>query len=446
MAGAQGWISPSASKASPSLGLPIPLSKNSKAIDNGSPVTPSETIYGISLFTGSAQLDCSVHAALAEFGINYHPICYVENDAFAAEVIRARVRDGLIPDAPIWPDVCTFPGSRYRGIAQAVVAGFPCQPFSVAGKRTGTEDERYLFGDVVRTATEAGCELIFMENVPGLLIPDARRPDEPAPIADVSRFMAESGFDCSWLPMAAEDVGAPHGRERWWGIAWGGQHWSTPTVGDVIKGAGFRPSRAATGRTTDYVARQVRQWQTPKESRGGYTRDSGDPDKERATLEGEVVQWCTPSSGKFRTRGGDRADELGLDNQVKNWATPTENDGKNDAAPSQFTKGNGGRNLNVQVEQVEQVRQFGESLNPDWEEILMGWRIGWSDPTRACSGFPGFPMGQGNEQYPYEPPRTLPRSEMKHRTGRIKMCGNGVVPQAATAAYVKLLSLLLALE
>ena len=73
----------------------------------------------------------------------------------------------------------------------------------------------------------------------------------------------------------------------------------------------------------------------------------------------------------------------------------------------------------------------------------MGWEIGWTDPTRPCGAFPGWPMGQGYEQYDYEPPRTLSRKLMTGRTARIKMIGNGIVPQAATMAYVKLLRLLL---
>src|SRR5271163_956360 len=106
----------------------------------------------ISLFSGSGQLDRAVQAALAEIGVESRVVCYVESDPFAREVLRARIGDGLLDDAPIWEDVVTFPAARFRGHAGGVVAGFPCQPFSLAGKRAGKEDARYLFGDVVRTA------------------------------------------------------------------------------------------------------------------------------------------------------------------------------------------------------------------------------------------------------------------------------------------------------
>jgi DNA (cytosine-5)-methyltransferase 1 len=139
-----------------------------------------ETLNLLSLFSGSGQLDRSVEAALANFGIQSRIVCYVEENKACQEVIRARVRDGLLQDAPIWPDVVTFPGGRLRGHVDGIVCGFPCQPFSVAGKKLGTRDERYLFGDVMRIADEFGCELLFMENTPGLLIPDSDRPDEPS--------------------------------------------------------------------------------------------------------------------------------------------------------------------------------------------------------------------------------------------------------------------------
>lgn len=362
----------------------------------------------ISLFSGSGQLDRAVADALRHFGFRARTLVYVEESAHAQAVIRARIRDGLLDDAPIWSDVCTFAGARLRGFALAIVAGFPCQPFSLAGKRAGSDDERYLFGEVVRIALEAGCEILFLENVPGLLIPDVRRPDEPAPISDVSRLLAESGFDCAWLPLAAEDVGAPHGRERWWAIAW----------------------------------REV--------SRGGYTRDGGDATRERPTLEGQARQlsWATPRAEDAECAGSriSRGVNDTLYSQTRAWGTPRADEYKgtgpkgSKSQQHQLDKGY----LNAQVEEIADTGKSSESLNADWEELLMGWPIGWSDPDRNCdSVFPGWPTGQTFEQFAYEPPRTRPRAEMmpaSKRNARVKMLGNGVVPQCATSAFIRLLS------
>lgn len=188
----------------------------------------NEGLNAISLFSGTGMLDEGAKRAFAGIGIHLRTVCYVERDTFCQEILRSRIADGLLDDAPIWADVSDFPGVRYRGHVGAVVAGFPCQPFSHAGKRGGKEDERYLFGDVVRIAVESGASVIALENVPGLLSPmrgeavegEAGKPVLPAPVGDVFRILAENGFDARWTSLGAEDVGAPHGRQRWWCIAW----------------------------------------------------------------------------------------------------------------------------------------------------------------------------------------------------------------------------------
>jgi hypothetical protein len=230
------------------------------------------------------------------------------------------------------------------------------------------------------------------------------------------------------------------------------------------------------------VSFQVKQWATPQ----AHDVHQGDPERVGRfgtahggrNLTDDVQFWQTPSSENFRSRGGNRIDEMGLDNQVKNWSTPAVDDANQVTRDSgifksltrdvrawgtpraQDCKGTGPKGtgpkgtvsqlhrlkkgyLDAQVEEIADGGRKDESLNPDWEETLMGWEIGWTDPTKPCDAFPGWPMGQGYEQYDYEPPRTLPRKLMSGRTARIKMIGNGIVPQAATMAYVKLLRLLL---
>lgn len=76
----------------------------------------------------------------------------------------------------------------------------------------------------------------------------------------------------------------------------------------------------------------VRNWQTPNAqdpNKGDYTRDGGDPASPRASLSGEakeVSAWQTPAVDSFRSRGGDRVDEMGLDQQARNWPSPRSED------------------------------------------------------------------------------------------------------------------------
>jgi hypothetical protein len=97
--------------------------------------------------------------------------------------------------------------------------------------------------------------------------------------------------------------------------------------------------------------------------------------------------------------------------------------------------------LVAQVEEVSDTHRKMHRLNPDWEELLMGWQSGWTDPTKPCvNGFPGFPAGQGVYQFPYEPPRTVHRDDCPNRTKRVSAIGNGVCTPTAAAAYFLLLT------
>ena len=66
---------------------------------------------------------------------------------------------------PVWDDVATFDGGSWRGAVDIVTAGYPCQPFSVAGKRRGAEDPRHLWPHVARIIGEVEPPFVFLENV-----------------------------------------------------------------------------------------------------------------------------------------------------------------------------------------------------------------------------------------------------------------------------------------
>ena len=61
-------------------------------------------------------------------------ICYIENEAFACGILKARMQDKILDQAPIWTDLRTFDGKPWRGKVDCLTGGYPCQPFSVAGK------------------------------------------------------------------------------------------------------------------------------------------------------------------------------------------------------------------------------------------------------------------------------------------------------------------------
>lgn len=132
-------------------------------------------------------------------------VCYVEREAFCCEVLATQMEAGRLDPAPVWTDLGTFDGVPWRGAVDLVTAGFPCQPFSAAGKRLGTRDDRWLWPHIARILREVRPTLVFLENVPGLV----RRG-----LAHVLATLAEEGFAAEWDLFSAGEVGAPYLRRR----------------------------------------------------------------------------------------------------------------------------------------------------------------------------------------------------------------------------------------
>ncbi len=157
-------------------------------------------LRSLSLCSGIGGLDLGL--GLARW---CRTVCYVERDSFAASVLVARMEEAELDRAPIWNDLRSFDGRAWRGAVDLVVGGYPCQPFSAAGKRQGANDERHLWPEIRRILEEVAPPLAFFENVRGHL---------SLGFADVLGDLAALGFDAEWGVLAASDVGAPHKRER----------------------------------------------------------------------------------------------------------------------------------------------------------------------------------------------------------------------------------------
>jgi site-specific DNA-cytosine methylase len=182
----------------------------------------SEPIYGIGICGGALGLELGLEVAIP----GYRSVCVVEREIAVAGRIAQRIREGSIPQLAWWDDVVTFDGRPWRGIISVLSAGFPCQPFSVAGKRKGKEDERWIWPDIARVIEVLGdqLEIVFLENVPGLLLAtdsdfdrwdlEESSTDAIGGFGTVLSDLARLGFDAEWLCLRASDVGASHGRKR----------------------------------------------------------------------------------------------------------------------------------------------------------------------------------------------------------------------------------------
>lgn len=137
-------------------------------------------------------------------------VAYCEVEAFAAANLVAQIEKGNLDSAPIWSDLRTFCGGPWAGKVDLVTGGYPCQPFSLAGKRLGADDPRHLWPDVLRVLQESEAPLGFFENVRGHVTKG---------LPEVLGDLAAVGFDVEWGCYSAAEVGAPHRRDRLWILA-----------------------------------------------------------------------------------------------------------------------------------------------------------------------------------------------------------------------------------
>ena len=100
---------------------------------------------------------------------------------------------------------------KFRGTVDIVCGGFPCQAFSIAGKRKGFLDETRgtLFFEIARAAKEIKPPLLFLENVKGLLSHDKGRT-----FRTILSTLDELGYDAEWQVLNSKDFGVPQNRER----------------------------------------------------------------------------------------------------------------------------------------------------------------------------------------------------------------------------------------
>jgi len=140
-------------------------------------------------------------------GVNHRVLAYVEIEAFAIANLLAKMEEGKLAPAPIWTDIKTFPAHLFRGCVDVITGGYPCQPFSTAGKRQGKNDSqgRHLWPyirEYIRTIKPAQC---FFENVEGHV---------SLGLSSVISDLEEDGYDPAFGIFSAAEVGAPHQRKR----------------------------------------------------------------------------------------------------------------------------------------------------------------------------------------------------------------------------------------
>jgi len=137
----------------------------------------------------------------------FQTIAFVEKDKFCRKVLQKNFHN-----IPIEEDIRNVRGERYA--ADVVTGGFPCQPFSVAGKRKGTDDDRYLWDETIRVVSECKPKWFIGENVEGII-----NINNGMVLRQVQDDLEKEGFQVRCLIIPASGIGAWHQRKRVWIIA-----------------------------------------------------------------------------------------------------------------------------------------------------------------------------------------------------------------------------------
>jgi DNA (cytosine-5)-methyltransferase 1 len=136
---------------------------------------------------------------------NLRSVALCEIEAFAIANLVSKMEAGLMDPAPIWPDLRTFPWGAFRDRVDILTGGYPCQPFSSAGKRAGKDDPRHLWPYIADGIRLLRPKLCFFENVEGHI---------SLGLSDVIEDLAGMGYRTTWGIFSAAECGAPHQRKR----------------------------------------------------------------------------------------------------------------------------------------------------------------------------------------------------------------------------------------
>jgi DNA (cytosine-5)-methyltransferase 1 len=125
-----------------------------------------------------------------------------------------KVLDYHFPNADSHIDICKTDFKKYANKIDILTGGFPCQPFSLAGKRKGTDDERYLWGEMLRAIQEIKPKFVIAENVFGIT-----NIDGGLVFQQVCLDLEGEGYEVQPFIVPACAKNAPHRRDRCWFIA-----------------------------------------------------------------------------------------------------------------------------------------------------------------------------------------------------------------------------------
>ena len=416
--------------------------------------TTKEPIRHLSLCSGYEGIGIGLRRVLP----NCIEIAHCEVEIFAIANLVAKMEAGEIHPAPVFSNLKEFPFGKFRGCVDILSGGFPCQPFSQAGKRDGVEDPRHLFPYILEGIKECRPSVVFLENVEGII--SSKTAEGESVLQHVLRSLEEVGYQTTAGVFSAAEVGAPHQRKRVFIMAYSNSERCEGSKWTGIQKQTGEPSRYRVGQ----LGNTEHDGQSPTEIRRSTEETgTGNPQGEEEAVESAGA---SGSQGGGDIQGGER-DELANSISVRSRGripsgssgvdsegstTPQEGEagcdirseaagcsgelGSTMAHPNSGRGGEDREQSKLWTAGVEQSPE-GTRLRVDQREDGQEWQ-----GTR-------WPARPNEEQYGWEEQRTVSKPKLgrtpdgagttmdptTNRLDRLRLLGNGVVPATAERAF-----------
>ena len=330
----------------------------------------------------------------------FETIAFVEKDKFCQQVLKKNFKD-----IPIESEVRDVKGDRYA--ADIVCGGFPCQPFSVAGKRKGTDDDRYLWDETIRIVRECKPRWFIGENVEGII-----NIQEGVVLRQVCDDLEKEGFEVQCVVIPASGIGAWHQRKRVWILAY----------------SKHNGSHRSKGNETIESSNQSKEWlfiRDDKDVPNTEVIGTGEPrniDQEKGNQSSSSTQSNSSSEDVSNTDSGMRRGwrTIGESGEDKIWRFYSEEEEQTqhdirsktigcDAILGEEDVPN--TNARLSFRENEEVQARRDATNSIYKSKKQTW---WEAQSALC----GVPNGLSYELD-------------KDRANRIKSLGNSIVPLIA---------------
>ena len=342
--------------------------------------------------------------SLAARWAGWETVAWCEIDPFCQKVLSFH-----FPEAQQHGDIKTTDFSIYRGKCDILTGGFPCQPYSAAGKRLGKDDDRHLWPEMLRAILEIQPTWIVGENVRGLT-----NWNGGVVFDEVQTDLEALGYEVQSFILPACAVNAPHRRDRVWIVAYRDHNGQVTAENRQGMGAGNDSDKAGENEAEQFAGRAVSEQPTP------------DPRSE------QLQEWPQDGISEDRAETGTGMD-CGIERQGNAGATADANVLRR---PQEY-----------ELQQSEICEQYGEGgIAPNAHSNQRPER-GMHSPgcetaeRHACTCDARTDKRTAWDNFPTQPPicgRNDGLSERldgitfpKWRNESIKAYGNAIVPQVA---------------